>query len=518
MIAQRLGTIAASLDPLDAAYVIGRTYAASLPADMRTDLGVYYTPPEVAERLLNQAERAGIDWRHATVLDPACGGGAFLAPVARRMAAAMERADPDGIIGSIERRLRGYEVDAFSGWMSQVFVDAVLLDISSAAGRGTKLVVSVRDTLDTAPRAPGFDLVIGNPPYGRTRLTPERRERYARSLYGHANLYGLFTDYALQCANPHGTICFVTPTSFLGGEYFKSLRSVLAKDAPPETIDFLADRDGVFDDVLQETLLVTYRKGGAQTRVRVALVQPSDTGLGIHDIGPFRLPTSPESPWVLPRSRGEARVAKRLGELRYRLRDWGYAVSTGPLVWNRHKGQLRDSPGPRCVPLIWAEAVRPDGAFQFRADKKNHSPYFRVLPGDGSLLVDEPCILVQRTTAKEQHRRLIAAELPASFLAQHVHVTVENHLNMVKPLCGSNLLEGTRQGPAVAPRTVAAFLNTEVADRAFRCLSGSVAVSAFELESLPLPDPDLLGPVAQAVSDRAPLAEIDRLCSKLYGF
>jgi hypothetical protein len=33
--------------------------------------------------------------------------------------------------------------------------------------------------------------------------------------------------------------------------------------------------------------------------------------------------------------------------LPWRLADYGYAVSTGPLVWNRHKDQLSDRPSVR---------------------------------------------------------------------------------------------------------------------------------------------------------------------------
>ena len=46
--------------------------------------------------------------------------------------------------------------------------------------------------------------------------------------------------------------------------------------------------------------------------------------------------------------------------------------------------------------------------------------------------------LVQRTTAKEQNRRLIAAELPASFIKKHGAVVVENHVNMVRPANDAN--------------------------------------------------------------------------------
>ena len=89
-------------------------------------------------------------------------------------------------------------------------------------------------------------------------------------------------------------------------------------------------------------------------------------------------------------------------------------------------------------------------------------------------------MLLQRTTAKEQARRLISAEMPAQFIAEHGGVTVENHLNMLLPTEGK---------PLISPGLLSAFLNTETADRAFRCLSGSVAVSAYEIENLPLPSP-----------------------------
>ena len=41
------------------------------------------------------------------------------------------------------------------------------------------------------------------------------RRRYRRSLYGHANQYGVFTDLALRWTVPGGVIAYVTPTSFL---------------------------------------------------------------------------------------------------------------------------------------------------------------------------------------------------------------------------------------------------------------------------------------------------------------
>ena len=88
--AERIGIAAAGLDVLDAGYAIGVLYTALMPDRFRARLGAYYTPPALCERLLDMATEAGVDWGSARVLDPACGGGAFLAPVARRMAASLK--------------------------------------------------------------------------------------------------------------------------------------------------------------------------------------------------------------------------------------------------------------------------------------------------------------------------------------------------------------------------------------------------------------------------------------------
>jgi len=54
-----------------------------------------------------------------------------------------------------------------------------------------------------------------------------------------------------------------------------------------------------------------------------------------------------------------------------------------------------------------------------------------------------------------------------------------------------------------------------VADRAFRCVSGSVAVSAYELEALPAPG--ALGGLARLVRARASRQRIEAECDRLYG-
>ena len=59
-------------------------------------------------------------------------------------------------------------------------------------------------------------------------------------------------------------------------------------------------------------------------------------------------------------------------------------------------------------------------------------------------------------------------------------------------------------------------MNSGAADRAFRCINGSVAVSAYELEALPLPPPDDLQTLARLVRSKAGHDRIEAECARLY--
>lgn len=505
---RRIGELAAVLPCSEGLHAVTSVYPLLLAGDRRSALGAFYTPPALASRLLDQASEEGLDWASARVLDPAAGGGVFLVEAALRMRRAMAQCEPAFVLGQIGARLLGFEIDPHAAALAQSAVEIALADLTRDCGRPLGRVVKVCDSLEEPPH-PGFDLVVGNPPYGRVALTPAQRSRFARSLYGHANLYGVFTDLALRWAAADGLVAYLTPTSFLSGQYYRELRGLLAREAAPVAIDFVHARRGVFEDVLQETLLATYRRGATGRRARIGyLTASSDREIRLERNGTVGLPADPRGPWLAPREPGHRRLIERVERMPTRLADLGYSVSTGPLVWNRFKTQLREHrAGGSVHPLIWAESVTADGRFLFRARKRNHTPYFELREGDDWLLVDRPCVLVQRTTAKEQTRRLIAAELPADFVAEHRGVVIENHLNMIRP---------GRQ-PKVPPAVIAALLNSRALDDVFRCMNGSVAVSAFELEALPLPTARELQALAMLIRLDAGPRAIEAECDRLYG-
>jgi adenine-specific DNA-methyltransferase len=146
-LAQRIGQAASGLDDTAAGYELGTVYTVALPEAERSALGVFYTPPALAERLLDMVERAGTDWASARVLDPACGGGAFLGPVAKRMRAALAGASADAIVRHLASNLRGFEIDPFAAWLSQMFLCVSLRDVLRTARTPLPSLIQVGDAL-----------------------------------------------------------------------------------------------------------------------------------------------------------------------------------------------------------------------------------------------------------------------------------------------------------------------------------------------------------------------------------
>src|SRR6202044_4221375 len=101
------------------------------------------------------ATSAGVNWSTCRVLDPACGGGAFLSAVAAPLVNGCDQAPAAQILASIAGRLKGFEIDPYAAWLSQVFLEVSLMPLCQQAGQRFPVVVEVRDSLSaTEPKQP----------------------------------------------------------------------------------------------------------------------------------------------------------------------------------------------------------------------------------------------------------------------------------------------------------------------------------------------------------------------------
>jgi adenine-specific DNA-methyltransferase len=235
--------------------------------------------------------------------------------------------------------------------------------------------------------------------------------------------------------------------------------------------------------VLQETCLAVFQKGGSGGEV--ACSSQSVNGrvrsvtLGRAAIDPERA----DLPWLLPRSRADRLLIRGAASYRHKLGDLGWSASTGPLVWNRHKPQISGGKSDGSVPILWAADL--EIGHVRRNAVRDRQRWIRLRPRDEFMRLAEPAVLVQRTTAPEQPRRLVAAALTVDALENDWGgaVVVENHVNVLR--CGSAT-------GSLTPELLTALLSTPTYDRLYRCMTGTIAVSAYELEALPFPDADVL--------------------------
>ena len=123
-LAESKGEVLAELGADIAAHQIGLAYTRCCRRNIR-DARCLLHPPSLVSRLIDQATLTGVDWTHARGLDPACGGELSLAPVARRIIDELPNCSPRILVENIATRLRGYELDPFGAWLSQVALNAV---------------------------------------------------------------------------------------------------------------------------------------------------------------------------------------------------------------------------------------------------------------------------------------------------------------------------------------------------------------------------------------------------------
>ena len=472
-----------SIGPSTSGAALGAAYVAALSPDVRARHGRHYTPDDLAAHLWTMTRRAlRLPTRASTlpglIRDPACGAGALLLPALREHVTASVRTDPLVALAGLPNVVEGVDSDPVAVWLANVALAAEALPLLSAVParrrRPIPALARVGDGLVVPTRL--ARAVVVNPPYGRVKLGPAERERWRHVLYGHANLYGLFLAAAVEGLAEGGVLGALVPTSFTSGLYFSRLRGFLADEAPLREAAFVVGRDGVFADVLQETCLAIFDRRRAR-RVTIESLNGSVTS-----VAQVKSPRTVR-PWLLPRRADDAPTAAVAAGLPLRLADLGYRCSTGPLVWNRRAADLGPRNGTGRVPVLWAADV--DGGTVHRDRARDRLRFLRLRGRDEDVLVlAEAAVLVQRTTAPEQTRRLVAVDLsPGTLAAWGGRVVVENHVNVLRPIVSE---------PLLSRETLAAVLATEPLDRVMRSLSGSVAVSAYELTSVPFPAADVL--------------------------
>ena len=122
---------------------------------------------------------------------------------------------------------------------------------------GDFLESSLSDWTNLPPATNGFDIIIGNPPWGG-KLTKNQRERYytkfkLKSPKRNLNTFSLFVYQATHLLNPNtGVLAYLLPKNVTRSNQYTSLREFLLTNFKILSIDF----HGLFHDVTQEFISI----------------------------------------------------------------------------------------------------------------------------------------------------------------------------------------------------------------------------------------------------------------------
>lgn len=217
--------------------------------------GVVLTKPHIVGMILDLAGyRSDRPLYNQKLLEPACGTGAFLVEVVRRLIASCP---PDLDIRFLRSAIAAFDIDPAAVERSRAAVKNVL---EGESGLGAKDAAALAEAwiqqgdFLLLPLAPSFDVVVGNPPYIRIeqlhpRLQSEYRSRYT-TLFDRADLYVAFIEKSLRLLAPTGVLSFICADRWTLNRYGAPLRRLISSNFYVRTYIDLHDASPFESDVI----------------------------------------------------------------------------------------------------------------------------------------------------------------------------------------------------------------------------------------------------------------------------
>ena len=246
--------------------------------ELRKQLGVWYTPPEVVRYMVARVDRAlkddlgiadGLAAENVYVLDPCCGTGAYVAETLRRIHANLEKRGVGANLGSLVKkaateRVFGFEILPAPFVVAHLQVGLALQSLDAAlADSGNERagifltnaltgweptvrkplpfpeLEEERDSADRVKQDAPILVILGNPPYNSFAGMAVDEERELSNAYrefrdvrrpegqGLNDLYVRFFRMAerrIAEKTGQGVICFISNYSWLDGLSFTGMR------------------------------------------------------------------------------------------------------------------------------------------------------------------------------------------------------------------------------------------------------------------------------------------------------
>lgn len=344
---------------------------------------------------------------------------------------------------------------------------------------------------------PGFDAVIGNPPYDvLSELETGRDLRAFRTfINGHGpytptrrgknNLYKLFICRAIELLAPGGFVGFICPMPLLGDDQAADVRGMLFRDTALNTLEVFPQKDDrnrrVFSEAKLSTAVFTARKADDETARTARFRLRVHSGNVIDAASPSLALSTHELEYYDP---------ENLAVVSCDQADWDLVVriTTNPRSGRLRQfseffqGEVNETKEKRRGSLVAAGEGRlvVRGAsiclYAHRSASQGTDLWLDIdrflegkRPNTKAYHYRWPRLALQESSPQNNFRRLIAATVPAGEFFNHtVNYTTPHHCRL-----SLDVLLGV--------------LNSKVSDWYFRIGSTNAHVSHYQLYNLPCP-------------------------------
>lgn len=238
---------------------------AELAPDPGADYGEVFTRRWVVELILDLVGyTADRDLGRQVLVEPSCGTGAFLVPVAERL---IESASSHGHdLRSLGPAIRAFDLLEANAQRARKAVAQLLVEHGLDGDEAEVMAgewVTTSDFLLYAHESASADYVVGNPPYIRLENVPRRTmdayRRICPTMRGRADIYVGFIERGLDLLKSGGALSFICADRWMRNQYGADLRALVTADYAVDAVIAMHDVDAFEDDVSAYPAIVVLR-------------------------------------------------------------------------------------------------------------------------------------------------------------------------------------------------------------------------------------------------------------------